>query len=243
MTVQCFSDTDPIRSPSPHPISNSDACCGVRTQREKSEAASEKRFAARRGAPPLLAHALPPGSAAPRLPRHGPRNLPTKSQSPTRAGPEKQQAGGTGESPDHRPETATTRRLVHLLSSPLLLTSLSGSYWLSTARTPRDQADQSRHPDGGRGGGRRRRRRRRVGDVGGAGVGRCRAPPRGRRVGRRRRRAPDPLPVLLLSRGPHPAPYQTLARVCSSRPTRTRIRAWPWAPPVRDNYQASENWG
>ena len=92
-------------------------------KKAKRRVKSAFRGAARRGAPPLLAHALsravPPGSAAPRLARRGPRNSNSqKSQSPTRAGPEKQQAGGTGESPDHLPETATTRHLVHLLSSP-----------------------------------------------------------------------------------------------------------------------------
>ena len=96
----------------------------LRVRRVKSEAASEKCFAARRGVGPhhsshTLSRAVPPGSAAPRNsttdPEIAAHKIPIAHASRTR-----ETAGGRnrGKPRPTLPETATTRHLVHLLSSP-----------------------------------------------------------------------------------------------------------------------------
>ena len=117
-------------------------CNMLRVRRVKSEAASEKCFAARRGVGPhhsshTLSRAVPPGSAAPRNsttdPEVAAHKIPIAHASRTR-----ETAGGRnrGKPRPTLPETATTRHLVPP-PSPLLLTFLSGSYWLSTAHPAR----------------------------------------------------------------------------------------------------------
>ncbi|CAN6205765.1 unnamed protein product [Urochloa humidicola] len=83
--------------------------------------------------------------AAPRLARHGrtrPEIATHEAHAPHEPDPKngRRNRGNQTTAPKpRRPDTSSTSPL-------LLLTSLSDSYWLSTARTPRDQADQSRHP-------------------------------------------------------------------------------------------------
>jgi hypothetical protein len=216
---------------SSHPIPNFDARC-ARSQREKAKRRVRKAFSGAACGPRHFSRTL----SRPRLARHGPRNsnprnpLPAPPPPRERAGPEKQQAEQG--KPDHRPETATTRHLVHLSSSPpdlpfptptgypppvppTIKPTRAGTRWWWW----RWEAGVAAAAGGGRG-------RSWCWAAPCYATGAPRGPPSPTSSG----------PAPRAPSRPRSAP-RTLSNpssrvcVCSSRPTRTRIRAWPLGPP------------